>query len=121
MQLCIRFKIAARGVVGGKFIGLAATGILYAIVLVVATTQLRIGESILNSAISALVWGLAAALAIGMGIGLAYGLREAIRSLIRGSTRIQPTLRPGQRVSFDGVGGTVRQAGAFSIILKDDQ
>jgi hypothetical protein len=114
-------ELPARGVVGGKFIGLAATGILYAIVLVVATTQLRIGETILNSAISALVWGLAAALAIGVGVGLAYGLREAIPSLIRGSTQIQPTLRPGQRVSFDGIAGTVRQAGAFSIILKDDQ
>jgi Conserved TM helix/Mechanosensitive ion channel len=113
-------ELPARGVVGGKFIALAATGILYAIVLVVATTQLRIGETIPNSAISALVWGLTAALAIGVGVGLAYGLREAIPSLIRGSTQIQPTFRPGQRVSFDGVAGTVRQAGAFSIILKDD-
>ena len=114
-------ELPARGVVGGRFIGMAATGILYAIVLVVATTQLKIGETVLNSVISALVWGLAAALAIGIGVGLAYGLREAIPSLIRGSTQIQPTLRPGQRVTFDGVAGTVRQAGAFSIILKDDQ
>jgi Conserved TM helix/Mechanosensitive ion channel len=113
-------ELPARGVVGGRFIGMAATGILYAIVLVVATTQLKIGEAVLNSVISALVWGLAAALAIGIGVGLAYGLREAIPSLIRGSTQIQPILRPGQRVTFDGLAGTIRQAGAFSIILRDD-
>jgi mechanosensitive ion channel-like protein len=52
---------------------------------------------------------------------LAYGLREAIPSFIRGSTQIQTTLKPGQRVTFDGVAGTVWQAGAFNIILKDDQ
>jgi hypothetical protein len=114
-------ELPARGVVGGKFIGLAASGILYAIVLVVATTQLNIGQTVLNSVISALVWGLAAALAIGVGTGLAYGLREAIPSLIRGSTQIQPTLKPGQRVAFDGVAGTIRQAGAFNIVLRDDQ
>jgi small-conductance mechanosensitive channel len=114
-------ELPARGVVGGRFMGMAATGILYAIVLVVATTQLKIGEAVLNSVISALVWGLAAALAIGVGVGLAYGLREAIPSLIKGSTQIQQTVRAGQRVSFDGVVGTVRQAGAFSIILRDDQ
>ena len=34
-------ELPARGVVGGRAIGLAATGILYAIVLVVATTQLQ--------------------------------------------------------------------------------
>ena len=114
-------ELPARGVVGGKFIGIAASGILYAIVLVVATTQLNIGETVLNSVISALVWGLAAALAIGIGVGLAYGLREAIPSFIKGSTQIQTTLKPGQRVTFDGVAGTVWQAGAFNIILKDDQ
>src|SRR5919198_3291203 len=114
-------ELPARGVVGGKSIGLVATGILYAIVLVVATTQLRIGETVLNSVISALIWGMAAAIAIGVGVGLAYGLREAIPSLIRGSTQIEPILRPGHRVSFDGVAGTVIQAGPFSIILKDDQ
>src|SRR5919199_2599268 len=38
-------ELPARGVVGGKAIGLVATGILYAVVLVVATTQLRIGEA----------------------------------------------------------------------------
>ena len=52
-------ELPARGVVGGKAIGLLATGILYAIVLVVATTQLQIGEAILNSVISALIWGMA--------------------------------------------------------------
>lgn len=75
-------ELPARGVAVGKTIALAATGILYAIVLVVATSQLGIGEEILNSVISALVWGLAAAIAIGVGIGLAYGLKEAVPSMI---------------------------------------
>ncbi len=44
----IQRELPARGVVGGRFIGMAATGILYAIVLVVATTQLKIGETVLN-------------------------------------------------------------------------
>jgi hypothetical protein len=114
-------ELPARRVVGGKAIGLAATGILYAIVLVVATTQLQIGEAILNSVISALVWGMAAAIAIGVGVGLAYGLREAFPAMIRGSTQIQPTLRRGQRITLDGRNGTIQEAGSFSIILKDDQ
>jgi hypothetical protein len=101
--------------------GLAATGILYAIVLVVATTQLQIGEEVLNSVISALIWGLAAAIAIGVGVGLAYALREAFPAMIRGSTQIQPTLKPSQRVTLDGHTGIVQEAGAFNIILKDDQ
>jgi hypothetical protein len=115
-------ELPARGVVGGKAIGLVATGILYAVVLVVATTQLRIGEAVLNSVISALIWGMAAAIAIGVGVGLAYGLRDAIPSLIRGSTQIQPTLKQGQRVTIGGTTtGTIQEAGSFSIILKDDQ
>jgi hypothetical protein len=114
-------ELPARGIVGGKAIGMAATGILYAIVLVVATTQLKIGEAILNSVISALVWGLAAAIAIGIGVGLAYGLREAFPAMIRGSMQVQPTLKQGQRVTLDGRTGTIQEAGSFSIILKDDQ
>jgi hypothetical protein len=114
-------ELPARGVVGGKAIGLGATGILYAIVLVVATTQLQIGEVILNSVISALIWGLAAAIAVGVGVGLAYGLREAFPAMIRGSTQIQPALKPSQRVTIDGRTGIVQEAGAFNIILKDDQ
>src|SRR5919109_120904 len=114
-------ELPARGVVGGKAIGLAATGILYAIVLVVATTQLQIGEAILNSVITALVWAVAAAIAIGVGVGLAYGLREAFPAMIRGSTQIQPTLKQGQRVTLDGRTGTIQEAGSFSIILRDDQ
>lgn len=115
-------ELPARGVVGGKAIGLVATGILYAIVLVVATTQLQIGEAILNSVISALIWGLAAAIAIGVGVGLAYGLREAFPAMIRGTTQIQPTLKQGQRVTIGGMTtGTVQEAGSFSVILKDDQ
>jgi len=114
-------ELPARGVVGGRAIGLAATGILYAIVLVVATTQLQIGEVILNSVISALIWGIAAAIAIGVGVGLAYGLREAFPAMIRGSTQIQPALKPTQRVTIDGRTGVIQEAGAFNIILKDDQ
>jgi hypothetical protein len=114
-------ELPARGVVGGKALGLIATGILYAIVLVVATTQLQIGEAILNSVISALIWGMAAAIAIGVGVGLAYGLREAFPAMIRGSTQIQPTLRKGQRVTIGTTKGTIQEAGSFSVILKDDQ
>jgi hypothetical protein len=114
-------ELPARGVVGGRAIGLAATGILYAIVLVVATTQLQIGETVLNSVISALIWGLAAAVAIGVGVGLAYALRETFPAMVRGSTQIQPTLKPSQRVTLDGHTGVVQEAGAFNIILKDDQ
>src|ERR671924_535009 len=115
-------ELPARGVVGGKAIGLVATGILYAIVLVVATTQLRIGEAVLNSVISALIWGMAAAIAIGVGVGLAYGLREAFPAMIRGTTQIQPTLKQGQRVTIGGVTtGTIQESGSFSVILKNDQ
>ena len=115
-------ELPARGVVGGKAIALVATGILYAIVLVVATTQLQIGEAILNSVISALIWGMAAAIAIGVGVGLAYGLREAFPAMIRGTTQIQPTLKQGQRVTIGGVTtGTIQEAGSFSVILKNDQ
>jgi Conserved TM helix/Mechanosensitive ion channel len=115
-------ELPARGVVGGKAIALVATGILYAIVLVVATTQLQIGEAILNSVISALIWGMAAAIAIGVGVGLAYGLREAFPAMIRGTTQIQPTLKQGQRVTIGGeTTGTIQEAGSFSVILKNDQ
>jgi Conserved TM helix/Mechanosensitive ion channel len=114
-------ELPARGVVGGKAIGLVASGILYAVVLVVATSQLRIGEAILNSVISALIWGMAAAIAVGVGIGLAYGLREAFPAMIRGTTQIQPTLKKGQRVTIGGMTGTIQEAGSFSVILKDDQ
>jgi hypothetical protein len=82
---------------------------------------LRIGEEILNSVISALVWGLAAAIAIGFGAGLAYGLREAFPAMIKGSTVIQPAVKPGQKISYNGFAGTVQQVGAFSVILKDEQ
>jgi len=117
----MQHELPARGVVGGKSIGLVATGILYAIVLVVATTQLQIGEAVLNSVISALIWGMAAALAIGIGVGLAYALREAFPAMIRGTTQIQPTLKRGQKVTIGSVSGTVQEAGSFSVILKDNQ
>jgi hypothetical protein len=115
-------ELPARGVAGGKAIGLIATGILYAIVLVVATTQLQIGEAILNSVISALIWGMAAAIAVGVGVGLAHALRETFPAMIRGTTQIQPTLKKGQKVTIGGTtAGTVQEAGSFSVILKDDQ
>lgn len=117
----LQAELPRRGIVGGKTIGLATTGILYAIVLAVAVTQLGIGETILNSVITAMVWGAAIAVAVGFGVGLAYGLKEAIPAMIRGSTMIQPTIKPGQRISFDGVTGTVQEVGAFSVILKDKQ
>ena len=114
-------ELPKRGIMGGKMIGLAMTGILYAIVLTVAVTQLGIGQTILNNVITALVWGMADALAIGFGVGLAYGLREAIPSYIRGSTTIQPTLKKGQKISYKDHTGTIQEVGAFSVILKDEQ
>ena len=74
-------ELPARGVPGGKAIGLGAKGIFYAIVFVTAITQLQIGAGILNMVISALVWGMAGALAIGLGVGLAYGLKDVLPSL----------------------------------------
>ncbi len=81
------------------------------------------GSEIINSVISALIWGMAAAVAIGVGVGLAYGLREAFPAMIRGSTQIQPALKARQRVTIGGgtTTGTVQEAGSFSVILKDDQ
>jgi hypothetical protein len=117
----IQKELPQRGIAGGKTIGIASRGLLYAIVLAIAITQLRIGELILNTVISALVWGIAAALAIGVGVGLAYGLREAIPSLIRGTTQVEPVLKPGQKVRFNGHAGTIQQAGAFNIILKNEE
>lgn len=114
-------ELPKRGIIGGKTIAIAMTGILYAIVLTVAVTQLRIGETILNSVITAMVWGLAAAIAIGFGVGLAYGLKEAIPSVIKGSTVIQPAIKPGQRIAVNSRRGTVQEVGAFSIILKDEE
>lgn len=112
-------ELPRRGMVAGKTIGLAATGVLYAIVLAVAVTQLGIGETILTAVITALVWGIAAAIAIGVGVGLAYGLKDAIPSMIRGSTVIQPTIKPGQKITVDDVTGVVVEVGTFSVILKD--
>ena len=112
-------ELPRRGMVAGKTIGIAATGVLYAIVLGVAVTQLGIGETILTAVITALVWGIAAAIAIGVGVGLAYGLKDAIPSMIRGSTVIQPAIKAGQKITVDDVTGVVVEVGAFSVILKD--
>lgn len=117
----IQRELPRRGFIAGKTIGLVTTGILYAIVLTVAVTQLGIGQAILNSVITAMVWALAAAVAIGFGVGLAYGLREAIPSVIKGNTLIQPSIKQGQRISINGHRGTVQEVGAFSVILKDEE
>lgn len=114
----IQKELPHRGIAGGKTIGMASRALLYAIVLAIAITQLRIGEATLNTVISALVWGIAAAIAIGVGVGLAYGLREAIPSLIRGTTHVEPALKPGQKVRFNGHAGTIQQAGAFNNLEK---
>jgi len=89
-------------------------------VFVTAITQLQIGAGILNTVISALVWGIAAAVAVGLGVGLAYGLKEVIPSMIKGSTQVESTLKPGQRVKFDGHAGTILQAGAFHIVMQNE-
>lgn len=114
-------ELPARGVPGGRAIGLGAKGILYAIVFVTAITQLQIGAGILNMVIAALVWGIAGAIAIGLGVGLAYSLKDLLPSLIYGMTNVQSTLKPGQRVNFDGRVGTIKQAGAFHIIMEDEK
>lgn len=113
-------ELPARGVPGGKIIGLGAKGILYAIVFVTAITQLQIGAGILNMVIAALVWGIAGAMAIGLGVGLAYALKDLLPSLIYG-TNVRSILKPGQKVKFDGRVGTIKQAGSFHIILEDDK
>jgi hypothetical protein len=94
---------------------------LYAIVFVTAITQLQIGAGILNMVIAALVWGIAGAIAIGLGVGLAYALKDLLPSLIYGMTNVRSILKPGQKVKFDGRVGTIKQAGAFHIILEDDK
>ncbi len=116
----VQRELPARGITGGKVIGMAAKGILYTIVFVTAITQLQIGAGILNTVISALVWGIAAAVAVGLGVGLAYGLKEVIPSMIKGSTQVESTLKPGQRVKFDGHVGTILQAGAFHIVMQNE-
>jgi hypothetical protein len=114
-------ELPARGVPGGKAIGIAAKGILYAIVFVTAITQLQIGAGILNMVIAALVWGLAGAIAIGLGVGMAFGLKDLLPSLIHSSANVESTLKRGQKIRFDGRTGTIKQAGAFHIILENDE
>jgi hypothetical protein len=114
-------ELPARGVPGGRAIGIAAKGILYAIVFVTAITQLQIGAGILNMVIAALVWGLAGAIAIGFGVGMAFGLKDLLPSLIHSSANVESTLKRGQKIRFDGRTGTIKQAGAFHIILENDE
>ncbi|MGI8720034.1 MAG: mechanosensitive ion channel family protein [Nitrososphaeraceae archaeon] len=114
-------ELPARGVPGGKALGLGAKGILYAIVFVVAITQLQIGAGILTMVISALVWGIAGAITIGLGVGLAYGLKDILPSLVQGTSNIGSTLKPGQKIRFEGGAGTIKQAGALQIIMENDK
>jgi hypothetical protein len=114
-------ELPARGVPGGKAIGLGAKGILYAIVFVTAITQLQIGAGILNTVIAALVWGIAGAIAIGLGVGMAFGLKDLLPSLIHSSANVESTLKRGQKIRFDGRTGTIKQAGAFHIILENEE
>jgi hypothetical protein len=117
----LRRELTARQIPGGNLIGLAATGVLYAIVIIIALTQLQIGSGVLNTVVAAFAWGIAAALAIGVGVGLAYGLRELIPSVITGSTNVESTLKPGQKIRVGKYAGTVEQAGAFNIILRSEE
>jgi small-conductance mechanosensitive channel len=71
--------------------------------------------------IGALVWGIAGAIAIGLGAGLAFGLKDVLPSLIHGSTNVEPTLKKGQRIKFDGHSGTIKEVGAFHIILENEE
>jgi hypothetical protein len=41
---------------------------------------------------------------------LAYGLKDVLPSLVQGSTNIESTLKPGQKIRFDGHSGTIKQA-----------
>jgi small-conductance mechanosensitive channel len=114
-------ELVHRGISGGKLMGLIARGVLYAIVFVIAIAQLQIGSEILNTVVAAFAWGIAAALAIGVGVGLAYALREFMPSLITGATHVESILKEGQKVRFGEHSGTIQQAGAFHIILRDEE
>jgi len=114
-------ELPARGVPGGRAIGLGAKGILYTIVFVTAITQLQIGAGILNIVISALVWGVAGAIAIGLGVALAYGLKDILPSIIHGTANIQSTLKPGQKIRINGISGTIKQASTLQIILENEK
>lgn len=114
-------ELPARGVPGGKAIGLGTKGIIYAIAFVVAITQLQIGAGVLTMVISALVWGLAGAIAIGLGVGLAFGLKDIVPSLIHGTTNTQSTLKPGQKIRVEGRVGTIKQVGSLHLILENDK
>src|SRR6187431_3152849 len=94
-------ELPARGVPGGKAIGLGAKGILYAIIFVTAITQLQIGAGILNMVITALVWGIAAAIAIGLGIALANALKDILPGVVHSTTNIHSTLKPGQKIRLE--------------------
>lgn len=116
----LRKELTARQIPGGSMIGLAATALFYGVVIIIALTQLQIGGGVLNTVVAAFAWGIAAALAIGVGVGLAYGLKELIPSVIAGSTHVESTLKPGQKIRVGKHSGTIEQAGAFNIILKNE-
>ena len=117
----IQKELPKRGVPAGKAIGLGVKGILYAIIFVTAITQLQIGAGILNMVITALVWGIAAAIAIGLGVALAYGLKDILPGVVHSTTNIHSTLKPGQKIKFEKHSGTIKEVGAFQIILENDE
>ena len=43
------------------------------------------------------------------------------QDLVQGSTNIESTLKPGQKIRFDGHSDTIEQTGAFHIIMDNDK
>jgi hypothetical protein len=54
-------------------------------------------------------------------VGLAYALKDLLPSLMYDMTNVRSILKPGQKVNFGGRVGTIKQAGAFHVILEDDK
>jgi small-conductance mechanosensitive channel len=52
---------------------------------------------------------------------MAYGLKDLLPSLIHGSANVESTLKRGQKLRFDGKTGTIKQAGAFQIIIENEE
>jgi hypothetical protein len=52
---------------------------------------------------------------------MAYGLKDVLPSLIHGSANVESTLKRGQKIKFDGKRGTIKQAGAFHIIMENEE
>jgi len=121
-------NLPALGVGGGRLVGLAVKLIIYALVFDFALIQLGLGQGILYTMTTAMIWGLAAALAVGIGVPMAFSLRGVMTSMASGATTIQSTLREGQHITVEGidnagdhgrVSGTVRSVGMFNTIVED--